>query len=88
MCGPVQRPLHTLSVLHLNSQSASFGPTSVAAIGQTDQANHQYGMTDFWNAVNNGNIPAVSFLKAPRQPDRASRHINPTGGTGISGQHP
>jgi phospholipase C len=40
-------------------------PSSVAAIGQTDQANHQYGMTDFWNAVNNENIPAVSFIKAP-----------------------
>jgi phospholipase C len=40
-------------------------PASVGAIGQTDQANHQYGMTDFWNAVNAGNIPAVSFLKAP-----------------------
>ncbi|MGA2984305.1 MAG: alkaline phosphatase family protein [Terriglobia bacterium] len=40
-------------------------PTSVAAIGQTDQANHQYGMTDFWNAVDRGNIPAVSFIKPP-----------------------
>jgi phospholipase C len=40
-------------------------PTSVATIGQTDPANHQYAMTDFWNAVNSGNIPAVSFLKAP-----------------------
>jgi len=40
-------------------------PSSIAAIGYTDQANHQYALTDFWNAVAHGNIPAVSFLKAP-----------------------
>jgi len=40
-------------------------PSSVRAIGSTDQANHQYALTDFWNAVAIGNIPAVSFLKAP-----------------------
>jgi len=40
-------------------------PTSVAAIGDTDQANHRYALTDFWNAVANHNLPAVSFLKAP-----------------------
>jgi phospholipase C len=36
-------------------------PTSAAAIGTTDQANHQYDLTDFWNATQ---LPAVSFLKA------------------------
>jgi phospholipase C len=40
-------------------------PASVKAIGSTDQANHQYALTDFWNAVAANNIPAVSFLKAP-----------------------
>ena len=40
-------------------------PSSIAAIGFTDQANHQYSLTDFWNAVSKGNLPAVSFLKAP-----------------------
>ena len=40
-------------------------PTSVSAIGTSaDQANHQYALTDFWNAVNSGNFPAVVFLKA------------------------
>jgi phospholipase C len=34
-------------------------------IGKTDQANHQYDLTDFWNAVESGNLPSVSFLKAP-----------------------
>jgi len=40
-------------------------PTSVSAIGYTDQANHQYALTDFWNALGANNLPAVSFLKAP-----------------------
>jgi phospholipase C len=40
-------------------------PSSVGAIGQTDQAKHQYAITDFWNAVSSGNLPAVSFIKPP-----------------------
>jgi phospholipase C len=40
-------------------------PSSVSAIGYTDQANHNYAMTDFWNAVSKGDLPAVSFVKAP-----------------------
>jgi phospholipase C len=40
-------------------------PSSVSAIGtNADQANHNYALTDFWNAVANGNLPQVSFLKA------------------------
>lgn len=41
-------------------------PTSVAKIGdKTDLANHQYSLGEFWEAVNNGYMPAVSFIKAP-----------------------
>lgn len=39
-------------------------PSSPAMIGWTDRANHQYDLTDFWNAANAGNLPAVSFLVA------------------------
>lgn len=40
-------------------------PTSTDMIGQNgDQANHLYDLMDFWAAADNGNIPAVSFLKA------------------------
>ncbi len=39
-------------------------PTSVAAIGHQDQANHQYDLTDFWASADAGNLPSVSFLKA------------------------
>jgi phospholipase C len=44
-------------------------PSSPALIGQTDQANHQYDLADFWTAVQNGNMPAVSFLKAKKAQD-------------------
>ena len=39
-------------------------PSSTIMIGKTDQANHQYDISDFWNAIDAGNLPAVSFLKA------------------------
>ncbi|WP_081691200.1 phospholipase C [Conexibacter woesei] len=39
-------------------------PTSVANIGHSDQANHQYDLADFDNAVRADNLPQVSFLKA------------------------
>jgi phospholipase C len=40
-------------------------PSSVAAIGHDDQANHQYGLTDFYRALGADNLPAVSFIKPP-----------------------
>ncbi len=39
-------------------------PTSTAMIGQTDQANHQYALTDLFNALAADNLPAVTFVKA------------------------
>jgi phospholipase C len=42
-------------------------PSSISAIGtSSDQANHQYSMADFWNAVDAGNMPSVVFLKATK----------------------
>lgn len=38
-------------------------PSSPQLIGFQDQANHQYDLEDFWEAVDQHNIPAVSFLK-------------------------
>jgi phospholipase C len=40
-------------------------PTSVEMIGKTDQANHLYDLSHFRQAADAGNLPAVSFLKAP-----------------------
>lgn len=44
-------------------------PSSVQAVGHDDAANHQYDLTDFWAAVDAGNLPSVSFLKAPAYQD-------------------
>jgi phospholipase C len=52
--------------------------SSVAMIGhQGDQANHQYDIPDFWNAANAGNMPAVSFIKAPAYQDGNAGYSNP-----------
>jgi phospholipase C len=52
-------------------------PSSVAKIGQTDQANHQYDISDFWAAINANNMPAVSFLKAPAYEDGHAGYSDP-----------
>jgi phospholipase C len=52
-------------------------PTSVAAIGKQDQANHQYDLADFFAAANAGNMPAVSYLKAPAFQDGHAGYSNP-----------
>ncbi|OIK07677.1 phospholipase [Bacillus sp. MUM 116] len=46
-------------------------------IGKTDQANHQYDMKDFWTAVDNGNLPSVSYLKAPNYQDGHAGYSDP-----------
>ena len=52
-------------------------PTSVAKIGHTDQANHQYDLTDFFNALHAGNMPAVSYLKAAAYQDGHAGYSDP-----------
>ena len=52
-------------------------PTSVANIGSADQANHQYDISDFNAALTAGNLPAVSFLKAPAYQDGRAAYSNP-----------
>jgi phospholipase C len=59
-------------------------PKTTAAIGLTydadgtrDPANHEYGMTAFWSAVDAGNLPAVSFLKAPAFEDGHAGYSDP-----------
>ncbi len=51
--------------------------TSTEMIGQMDQANHQYDMADFFRALNAGNLPSVSFLKAPAFEDGHAMYSNP-----------
>jgi phospholipase C len=52
-------------------------PTSVAMIGHTDQANHQYDTADFFAAAKAGHLPAVSYLKAPKYQDGHAGYSDP-----------
>ncbi|HWE08210.1 MAG TPA: alkaline phosphatase family protein [Solirubrobacteraceae bacterium] len=52
-------------------------PTSVSMIGRQDQANHQYDLKDFWAAAANGNMPAVSYLKAADYQDGHAGYSDP-----------
>jgi phospholipase C len=52
-------------------------PTSVTAIGHTDQANHQYDLTDFGAALAAGNLPSVSYLKAGEYQDGHAGYSDP-----------
>jgi phospholipase C len=57
-------------------------PSSTAAIGTTADtgagtANHQYDIADFSTALAAGNLPAVSFLKAPGYQDAHAGYSDP-----------
>ncbi|HYK31811.1 MAG TPA: alkaline phosphatase family protein, partial [Streptosporangiaceae bacterium] len=52
-------------------------PTSVGMIGNSDQANHQYDIADFWAAADRNNLPAVSYLKAPAFQDGHGGYSDP-----------
>ncbi len=52
-------------------------PSSVKKIGYTDRANHLYDLDDFWKALKCGNLPSVSFLKAPAYQNGHAVNSNP-----------
>jgi phospholipase C len=52
-------------------------PGSIAEIGNAGPANHQYDVQDFFVAAAAGNMPAVSFLKAPAYQDGHAGYSNP-----------
>src|SRR6266404_4258708 len=52
-------------------------PSSVAKIGQNDQANHQYDVSDFFDALKAGHLPAVSYLKAGAYQDGHAGYSDP-----------
>ena len=59
-------------------------PDSIAAVGHTydgngtaDPANHEYDLRDFYAAVEAGNFPAVSFVKAPAYQDGHGGYSDP-----------
>ena len=52
-------------------------PSAPNMIGLTDQANHQYDLSDFSTALQSGNLPAVSFLKAISYQDGHALYSDP-----------
>ena len=53
-------------------------PASLAEVGHSGQANHQYDLSWFYKAVQQGNMPAVSFLKAAEYQDGHAGYSDPT----------
>ena len=54
-------------------------PSAVNLIGTSkDGANHQYDLHDFFDALAQGNMPAVSYLKAPGIQDGHAGYSDPT----------
>ena len=67
---PFQYYQSTANPLHLP-------PSTPDMIGKTDQANHQYDLSDFWTAADGGNLPAVSYLKAAEYQDGHAGYSDP-----------
>jgi phospholipase C len=68
---PFQYYVSTANPQHLR-------PASVSSIGVNgDRANHQYDINDFYATVQAGNMPAVSFLKAPEFEDGHAGYSDP-----------
>jgi phospholipase C len=72
-------PHHAFFQYWQSTQNSNHTPrTSVAMIGhQSDAANHEYDITDFFDALAAHNLPAVSFLKAPAIQDGHAGYSDP-----------
>src|SRR6266849_1655007 len=67
-------PHHSFFNYHTSTSNPSHTrPASIAEIGNAGQANHQYDLQDFFTAAATGNLPAVSFVKAPAYHDGHGR---------------
>jgi phospholipase C len=53
-------------------------PANMAEVGHNGQANHQYDLTLFSQALSHGNLPAVSFVKASAYQDGHPGYSDPT----------
>jgi phospholipase C len=53
------------------------GPSSDAMIGRSDQANHEYDLSLFWTALQQHNLPSVSYLKAQAFEDGHAGYSDP-----------
>ena len=75
---PFQYYASTANPSHLRPSSISAIGSSWEADGTTPEpANHQYDSHDFFDALTNGNLPSVSFLKAPAYQDGHPGYSDP-----------
>ena len=56
---------------------AHLPPATEAEVGHAGQANHQYDLSYFYQSLTDGNLPAVSFVKAPRYQDGHAGYSDP-----------
>ena len=56
---------------------AHLEPASLAHVGKTDRANHNYDLSWFWLALEHGELPTISFLKAPAYQNGHPGYSNP-----------
>jgi phospholipase C len=79
-------PHHAWFQYYASTRNATHArPSSVEAIGHSliahtntpDPANHQYDIRDFFTALDAGNLPAVSFLKAAAFEDGHAGYSDP-----------
>jgi phospholipase C len=81
---PIHKPISAYSAHHdpfmYYKHSANphhLSPISSANVGKTDQAMHQYELSLFFDAVDNGRMPAVSYLKPARAQDDHPSNSDP-----------
>jgi phospholipase C len=75
---PFQYYASTSNPTHAPTHSvASVGFTNIPGTHTADPANHQYDTDDFFAALNAGNLPSVTFLKAPAFQDGHAGYSDP-----------
>lgn len=74
---PFQYYASTANPGHARRSSVHAIGHTVTADGSFDPANHQYDSHDFFDALEVGNFPAVSYLKAPGFQDGHAGNSNP-----------
>ena len=75
---PFQYYASTRNPMHLRPSSiAAIGHSNIPHSSNPDPANHQYDTDDFFAALNAGNLPSVTFLKAPAFQDGHAGYSNP-----------
>ena len=56
---------------------AHLPPVTEAEVGNNGQANHQYDLSYFYQSLTDGNLPAVSFVKAAKYQDGHAGYSDP-----------